>query len=169
MIRKNMKYFPLVIAALTLAAPAFAQRSYKGARPESRSVEGAREGFLKGADFRQQREVSARLKKELAPKKDLRLGDTGRLLKGQLLKMNRSNHQRPQRSRRMASTSSWGRGYQRPQRSYQRHQRSYQRHQRSYQRPQFRMRCPRMVTPTFARNGYGWNWNRSQGKHWVRR
>ena len=157
-----MKYFPLVIAALTLAAPAFSQRSYKGARPESRSVEGAREGFLKGADFRQQREVSARLKKELAPKKDLRLEKMGRLLKGQLLKMNRSNHQRPQRSRRMASTPSWGRGYQRP-------QRSYQRHQRSYQRPQFRMRCPRMVTPTLARNGYGWNWNRSQGKHWVRR
>lgn len=129
-----MKYFTLVMAALTLAAPSFAQRSYKGARPESR-IEAPSIKFDK-KDKRQQRSAPREdLKKELETlRRELRL------LKGQLSKRNMSNHQR-----------------QRPQRNHQR------------QRPQLRMRCFRMVTPTFARNGYGWNWNFRQGKHWVRR
>tara|TARA_R100000951_G_C2649528_1_gene183878 strand:- start:712 stop:1101 length:390 start_codon:yes stop_codon:yes gene_type:complete len=129
-----MKYFTLVMAALTLAAPSFAQRSYKGARPESR-IEAPSIKFDK-KDKRQQRSAPREdLKKELETlRRELRL------LKGQLSKRNMSNPQR-----------------QRPQRNHQR------------QRPQLRIRCFRTVTPTFARNGFGWNWNRRQGKHWVRR
>ena len=129
-----MKYFTLVMAALTLAAPSFAQRSYRGARPESR-IEAPSIKFDK-KDKRQQRSAPREdLKKELETlRRELRL------LKGQLSKRNISNPQR-----------------QRPQRNHQR------------QRPQLRIRCFRTVTPTFARNGFGWNWNRRQGKHWVRR